>query len=335
VTADAPAPLVAVVGGGSWGTAFALLAAGRGAPVRLVCRTPAQAERVARDRVNPAYLPGVRLPESVEVTSMDAPGALAGAGLVVAAVPSRVVADVAAWAAPRMAPGAGVLSLTKGLDPRTGRRLSEVWGQAAPGVPFAMLSGPNHAEEVAEGQPAAGVVAGEPALSRRVQGLLNGAAFRVYVNDDLTGVELCAAAKNVVAIAAGMSDGLGFGDNAKAGLITRGLAEMTRLGRASGARDATFRGLAGMGDLVATCTSHHSRNRRAGELIAGGLRPHDVEARLGQVAEGLWTVDRLLELAARSGVELPISAEVAAAVAGKPVEACMRDLMSRAPAIEE
>jgi len=157
----------------------------------------------------------------------------------------------------------------------------------------------------------------------------------VYVNDDLVGVELCAAAKNVVAIAAGMSDGLGFGDNAKAALITRGLAEMTRLGQASGASAATFRGLAGMGDLVATCTSGHSRNRRAGELIATGMAARDVEGRLGQVAEGLWTVGRLLELAERAGVELPISAQVAAAVDGKPVEECMRDLMARAPAVEE
>jgi glycerol-3-phosphate dehydrogenase (NAD(P)+) len=326
---------VAVVGGGSWGTAFAQLAARRGADTRLVCRTAGQALRVGRDRVNPAYLPGVRLPDEVAVTSMDDPDALSGADLVVAAVPSRVVAEVAAWAAPRLAPGAGLLSLTKGLDPATGRRLSQVWAVAAPGVPFAMLSGPNHAEEVAEQQPAAAVVAGEPALARRVQALLNGPSFRVYVNDDLAGVELCAAAKNVVAIAAGMSDGLGFGDNAKAGLITRGLAEITRLGRAFGAGDATFRGLAGMGDLIATCTSQHSRNRRAGELIATGLRPAEVETRLGQVAEGLWTVDRLLELAAGAGVELPISEQVAAAVGGKPVEACMRDLMSRAPAVEE
>lgn len=331
-----PADRVAVLGGGSWGTAFAVLAARRGAAVRLVCRAPDQALRMARDRVNPAYLPGVRLPEGIEVTHMDDPGSVAGAGLVVAAVPSRSVAHVAAGLRGRLVAGAGVLSLTKGLDPTSGRRLSEVWAEAlGPEVPFALLSGPNHAEEVAEGQPTAAVVAGDPALARAVQALLNGSTFRVYVNDDLVGVELCAAAKNVVAIAAGMSDGLGFGDNAKAALITRGLAEMTRLGQASGARGATFRGLAGMGDLVATCTSHHSRNRRAGELIATGMPAADVEGRLGQVAEGLWTVRRLLELAERAGVELPISAEVAAAVDGKPVEECMRDLMARAPAVEE
>ncbi|HWH15424.1 MAG TPA: NAD(P)H-dependent glycerol-3-phosphate dehydrogenase [Miltoncostaeaceae bacterium] len=327
---------VAVVGGGSWGTVFACLAAGRGADVTLLCRSADQAAELARTRRNERYLPGLRLPERVRVATLSSVRGLADADLVVAAVPSRSVAAVAAELAPRMAPGAGVLSLTKGLDPADGRRLSEVWTDArGDGGGFCMLSGPNHAEEVAQGQPTAAVVAGDDALAVRVQALLTGEVFRVYTNADLLGVELCAAAKNVVAIAAGMSDGLGYGDNAKASLITRGLAEMTRLGRAAGARAATFRGLAGMGDLVATCTSRHSRNRRAGEMIAGGADPGEVEERLGQVAEGLWTVPRLLERAAGVGVELPICAEVAAAIDGKPVRRCIRDLMGRAPAAEE
>jgi len=333
----APTPIrsVAVLGGGSWGTAFALLCARHGVAVRLVCHTRAHAERVARDRVNPAYLPGVRIPDDIDVTAADDPRALAGVDLLVLAIPSRAVGEVAGAVAAAITPGTGVLSLTKGLDPATGRRLSELWHEAlGAATSFAVLSGPNHAEEVAEQQPTAAVVAGNHALGVRVQQLLSGPEFRVYLNDDLLGVELCAAAKNVIAIAAGMADGLGFGDNAKASLITRGLAEMTRLGHAYGARDATFRGLAGMGDLVGTCTSAHSRNRRVGELIATGLSSADAEARLGQVAEGLWTVARLLELADRVGVELPISREVAAAVAGKPVAECMRDLMARAPATE-
>jgi glycerol-3-phosphate dehydrogenase (NAD(P)+) len=326
---------VAVLGGGSWGTAFAMLCARHRAAVRLVCHTPVQAERVARDRVNPAYLPGVRLSDDIEVTSADDRQALVGVDLLVLAIPSRVVGEMADMVARAIVPGTAVLSLTKGLDPASGRRLSELWHQAlGAATPFAVLSGPNHAEEVAERQPTAAVVAGDPALGARVQRLLNGPDFRVYLNDDLVGVELCAAAKNVIAIAAGMADGLGFGDNAKASLITRGLAEMTRLGRAYGAHDATFRGLAGMGDLVGTCTSTHSRNRRVGELIASGLSSEEAEARIGQVAEGLWSVARLLELAERADVELPISREVAAAVAGKPVAECMRDLMARAPATE-
>jgi glycerol-3-phosphate dehydrogenase (NAD(P)+) len=335
MSARDPIRSAAVLGGGSWGTAFALLCARHGVVVRLVCHTRAHADRVARDRVNPAYLPGVRLSDDIDVTAADDPEALAQVDLLVLAIPSRAVGQVADTVARAITPGTGVLSLTKGLDPATGRRLSEVWREAlGTATPFAVLSGPNHAEEVAERQPTAAVVAGDPALGVRVQQLLNGPDFRVYLNDDLVGVELCAAAKNVIAIAAGMADGLGFGDNAKASLITRGLAEMTRLGRAYGAHDATFRGLAGMGDLVGTCTSAHSRNRRVGELIASGLSSADAEARLGQVAEGLWSVARLLELAERADVELPISREVAAAVAGKPVAECMRDLMARAPATE-
>jgi glycerol-3-phosphate dehydrogenase (NAD(P)+) len=327
---------VAVYGGGSWGTAFAVLCAQRGVRVRLVCHTAEQAASVARERANPAYLPGVRLPEAVEVVAADASDVLDDADLVVVAIPSRAVGTVVPALAATLPSGAAVLSLTKGLAPGSGRRISEIWRAALdPDVRFAVLSGPNHAEEVAEGQPTAAVVAGDRDLGLRVQSLLNGPGFRVYVSDDLIGVELCAAAKNVIAIAAGMSDGMGFGDNAKASLMTRGLAEMTRLGRACGAHDATFRGLAGMGDLVGTCTSGHSRNRHVGELIATGLSASQAEAQLGQVAEGLWTVARLLDLADTAGVELPISREVAAAVSGKPVADCMRDLMARAPAAEE
>lgn len=316
--------MVTVVGAGTWGRAAAHLLAQGGGLVRLVCRTAAQADALAAAPTG-----------RIQVRHLGDRDAVDGAGLVVLAVPSRATAEAAAWLVPRLPEGAGVLSLTKGLDPASGRRLSEAWGDALPpGTPFAMLSGPNHAEEVVANQPAAAVVAGEAALCERVQELFTGPRFRVYLNDDLAGVELCAAAKNVIAIAAGMSDGMGFGDNAKATLITRGLAEMTRLGLAHGARPATFQGLAGMGDLVATCTSAHSRNRNAGELIARGLPADRVEDRLGQVAEGLWTVHNLLRLADAAGVELPISAEVAHALAGKPVAGCLEALMARAPSAE-
>ncbi|MEW6582175.1 MAG: NAD(P)H-dependent glycerol-3-phosphate dehydrogenase [Actinomycetota bacterium] len=333
--ADVPDAIV-VVGGGSWGQAFASLAAGRGARTRLVCRTAAQAARLRDTRRDHRYLPGRVLPDAVEVTHLDADGQLDGADVAVLAVPSRATADTIAWLTPRVAAGTGLLSLTKGLDPATGRRLSETWGAALPGCPFAVLTGPNHAEEVAAGQPAAAVVAGDEGLCRSVQAVLNGPRFRVYLNGDLLGVELAAAAKNVIAVAAGMSDGMGFGDNAKASLITRGLAEMTRLGVACGAQEATYRGLAGMGDLIATCTSRHSRNRMAGELLVEGLAASEVEGRLGQVAEGLPTVRNLLRLAGRAGVELPISEQVAAAAFdGRPAAACLEALMNRAPAVEE
>ncbi len=327
---------VVVYGAGSWGTAFALLAANQGLRVTLACRTAMQAKAIGRDGENMRYLAGAALPATVTpVPASEAGAALERAAVVVVALPSRTIVSEATRIAAAMPPDAGLLSLTKGLEPSSGRMLSDVWREAlGPRRPYAMLSGPNHAEEVAQRQPSAAVVAGDDALCARLQALFSGDSFRLYTNPDLLGVELCAAAKNVVAIAAGMCDGVGFGDNAKASLITRGLAEMTRLGAAEGAASATFGGLAGMGDLVATCTSRHSRNRRAGELIAQGLAPHQVEQRLGQVAEGLWTVPRLLERAEGHGVELPICAEVAAAVAGKPVLECMGDLMTRAPSAE-
>lgn len=326
---------IAVVGGGSWGTAFACLAAETG-PTRLLMRDPGVAEDVARERRNPRYLPWLEIPPVVEVGAYSRPEALEGIELVVIAVPSRAAAEVAARIASWIPPGAGVLSLTKGLDPASGARMSQLWAAAlAPSTPFCVLSGPNHAEEIAEGQPTAAVVAGDADLAARVQRRLTSERFRPYVNEDVIGIELCGAAKNVIAIAAGMSEGLGFGDNTKASVITRGLAEMTRLGIACGAHSSTFRGLAGVGDLVATCTGRHSRNRRAGALMASGVSAARVETELGQVVEGIWTNESLLRMAEEVGVELPISAEVRQAIDGKPAARCLHDLMSRAPGAEE
>jgi glycerol-3-phosphate dehydrogenase (NAD(P)+) len=325
-----------VIGGGAWGCTFARVASLAGVQVTLACRTAAQAATLRETRHDRIHLGDVPLPDDVGVSHIGDTSALEGADVVVIALPSRAVASDGGALAARVPPGAGVLSLTKGLEPGTGRVLSVAWGDVlATGTPFAVLSGPNHAEEIALGQPAAAVVSGDPSLAARVQAAVSGPSFRVYVNDDLVGVELCGAAKNVIALAAGMSDGLGFGDNAKAALITRGLAEMTRLGAAAGAQDATFRGLAGMGDLIATCTSRHSRNRRAGEMIARGARADEVEQEIGQVVEGLATVRALLARAQRAGVELPISEQVAAAAFdGRPPADCLRYLMTRAPASE-
>ena len=327
---------MAVIGAGAWGATFARIAALAGMDVTLACHTAAQAAVLGETRRDARHLGDVPLPDAVRVTHVDDPTWLDGAQVVVIALPSRAVGDMAPVVAAALPAGAGVVSLTKGLEPGTGRLLSEVWADAlGPDVPFAVLSGPNHAEEIAAGQPAAAVVSGDLALAERVQAAVSGPAFRVYVNDDLAGVELCGAAKNVIALAAGMSDGLGFGDNAKAALITRGLAEMSRLGAHSGCSDATFRGLAGMGDLIATCTSRHSRNRRAGEMIATGTPADRVEAEIGQTVEGLATVRALLARATAVGVELPISEQVeAAAFQGRPPAECLRFLMARAPASE-
>ena len=327
---------VVVMGAGAWGCTFAQVAALAGSDVTLVCHTAAQAGTLGATRHDARHLGDIALPQSVHVTHVDDPAWADGATLAVIALPSRAISTEAPRIAAALPAGCGVLSLTKGLEPGTGRLLSAVWRDAlGPGVPFAVLSGPNHAEEIAAGQPAAAVVSGDLALAELVQATVSGPAFRVYVNGDLGGVELCGAAKNVIALAAGMSDGLGLGDNAKAALITRGLAEMSRLGASSGCNDATFRGLAGMGDLVATCTSRHSRNRRAGELIATGTPADQVEAVIGQTVEGLATVRSLLARAEGVGVELPISAQVAAAAfEGRSPAECLRALMSRAPASE-
>jgi glycerol-3-phosphate dehydrogenase (NAD(P)+) len=226
---------------------------------------------------------------------------------------------------------APVLSLTKGLDPETGERLSTL----VHGRPVAVLSGPNMAEEVLAGLPGATVIASEDAaFARRLQEAINSSVFRVYVNDDLIGVELCAAAKNVIALAAGAVDGLGLGDNAKTALVTRGLVEMARLGERLGASPETFSGLAGMGDLIVTCWHENGRNRRAGELIARGESREQALAEIGQTVEGLTTAPVLRDLARRLGIEMPITEGVCAVLEGRPILELAGDLMGRRPTDE-
>src|SRR4051794_39960893 len=315
---------VVVVGAGSWGTAFARLAAGRGHETTLACRDPEQARAIAETGRNPRGPTTATLDGVAAATIDDA--AVADADVVAVAVPSRAFAGVV-----RSLPGTSpVLSLTKGLDPETGRRLSTL----VEGRGVAVLSGPNFAEEIAAGLPAAAVVASEDAdLAGRLQHELNSMAFRVYVNQDVTGVELCAAAKNVIALAAGGVDGLALGDNAKAALITRGLAEMARLGEACGGRTETFSGLAGMGDLMVTCWSRQGRNRRAGELIAQGATPDEAAAEIGTV-EGLTTAPVLRELSHRVGIELPITEGVCHVLDGQDLHDLAAKLMGRQPTRE-
>jgi glycerol-3-phosphate dehydrogenase (NAD(P)+) len=314
-----------VVGGGSWGTAFAALLRDRGHEVALACRDATQAAAISDTGRNPRYLREVDL-EGVDARPLaEAP--IAEADALALAVPSRVFGEVAA-ALPGDAP---LLSLTKGLDPATGERLSTL----VRGRPVAVLSGPNMAEEVVAGLPTATVVASEDEeLALRLQEALNSTAFRVYVNRDVPGVELCAAAKNVIALAAGGVDGLGLGDNAKAALITRGLAEMTRLGEAAGADPDTFSGLAGMGDLIVTCWHPSGRNRRAGELIARGRSVEQAAAEIGQVVEGLTTAPVLRDLSHRLGIELPITEGVCQVVDGVDLFELLGNLMRRRPTEE-
>jgi glycerol-3-phosphate dehydrogenase (NAD(P)+) len=313
-----------VAGAGSWGTAFTCLLLDRGHDVVLACRSPEQAEAIARMGWNPRYLQGVDLSAVESIALADAPGDVEVA---VAAVPSPAFAEVVE-ALPGDVP---VLSLAKGLDPETGERLStRVRGRSV-----AVLAGPNFAQEIAERLPTAAVIASEDGfLAGQLQHALNSSLFRAYVNPDLVGVELCAAAKNVIALAAGGVDGLRLGDNAKASLIARGLAEMTRLGEAAGARAETFAGLAGIGDLVGTCWSRQGRNRHAGELIAQGLTPDQAVAEIGQTVEGITTAPILRDLSHRLGVELPITEGVCAVLAGQSITELAAGLMGRAPTEE-
>jgi glycerol-3-phosphate dehydrogenase (NAD(P)+) len=324
-------PRVAVIGAGAWGTTLAALIA-RVEPVSLICHSSETAAAINVDHRNERRLPGIELPPGIEA-SADI-GDIAGASeLVIFAVPSRHLREIAAAAAPHLSPDADVLSVVKGLEAGTFLRMTELIAQSGGVAPerLAALSGPNLALEIARGLPASAVVAAEdPELAQRITRRLGRREFRLYVNRDVLGVELCGALKNIVAISAGAADALGFGDNGKAGLLTRGLAEMTRVGIAAGANPLTFAGLAGLGDLVATCGSSLSRNHRLGEELATGRRWADIEADLPGVAEGAYTVDAALGYAATLGVEMPIAREVHNALfGGKSVLRCLIDLLSR------
>ena len=301
---------IGVLGAGAWGTTLAVHLADAQRPITLWAHSGEAAERLAHERENRRYLPGVPFPPNVRIAT-DVAYLAEPHRLFVVAVPSEHLRATLASLAATLYPGVPVLSVVKGIEDGTWSRMSEVVAQELPGRPVAVLSGPNLAREIAAGKPAGTVVASEDAaLASEVAVLLTRDRFRVYTNPDVIGVELGGALKNVVALAAGMVDGLGFGDSAKAGIITRGLAEITRLGMAAGANPMTFSGLAGVGDLIATCMSPLSRNRRAGELLAGGLPWTDVAARLTGVAEGVATVAGALGLARQHDVELPIAEQV-------------------------
>ncbi|HYJ33068.1 MAG TPA: NAD(P)H-dependent glycerol-3-phosphate dehydrogenase [Candidatus Binatia bacterium] len=327
---------VAVIGGGGWGTALAALLVKNGHAVRLWVYEADLAERMRRDRRNDLFLPGVAIPEAVAITS-DLAEAATGCATVLFATPShalratatRLAAEKTALAAARLA-----VIATKGLEQDTHRRMSEVAQETLPaplGSDPVVLAGPSHAEEVARGIPTAVVAAcRDHARAASVQEAFSSETFRVYTNDDVLGVEIAVALKNVVAIAAGISDGLGFGDSTKGALLTRGLAEIARLGEALGARPETFSGLAGMGDLIATATSRHSRNRRLGEAVGRGATLAEALAASPMVAEGVGTAQAAVDLAARLGIELPIAEQVRAILyEGKSARSAMRELLTR------
>ena len=324
-----------MLGAGSWGTTLAAMLGARVATV-LWSRRPELADQLGRERRNPDYVGNLRLPGAVSVTA-ELEAAVTGADLVVVAVPSHGFRAVLAAAAPHVRAAVPVLSVTKGVEQGTLKRMTEVVGEVLPGHPRAVLTGPNLAEEVGLGHPTASVVAavGEGAhdddgLAAELQQLCSTDTFRVYTNPDLVGCELAGSVKNVMAIASGIGDGMGFGDNTRAAVITRGLAELTRLGVALGGQPLTFAGLAGMGDLVATCMSRRSRNRWVGDQLGRGRTIADITGQTRMVAEGVRTSQAVVELAARAGVDTPIACEVVAVVhEGKPAREALASLMAR------
>jgi glycerol-3-phosphate dehydrogenase (NAD(P)+) len=326
---------VAVLGAGGWGTALAILAASNGRDVRLWARREEFAAELAAKRVNSLYLAGVRIPDEVRVTG-DLGETMEGAGLVIIAAPSHGFRDIVRRAACVMRSEdvrrAVFVSAAKGLETGSRERMSRVLAQEAPDCAgVAVVSGPNFALEVARGLPAATVIAStDRAAGEAVQDVLMGPAFRAYTSPDVIGVEIAGALKNVYAIATGLADGLGLGQNARAAVMTRGLAEMTRLGVALGAHPLTFAGLAGVGDLLLTCTGDLSRNRRAGLAIGRGERPSDHLAATPMAVEGVRTAAVARDLSAQFGVDMPIVEQVYAILfAGKPAADAVRDLMVR------
>ncbi|MFM2077995.1 MAG: NAD(P)H-dependent glycerol-3-phosphate dehydrogenase [Actinomycetota bacterium] len=320
---------VGVVGAGSWGTTVAALAAVN-TPTVLWARRPELAEQINREHVNGDYLPTFTLPEQLRATS-SLEEAVVGADVLVMAVPSHGYRDIAAEASRYLRPWVPVVSLTKGLERASRKRMSEVTRDEMPGHPVAVLTGPNLAKEILAGQPAASVVAIDDLdIAAELQRIFSRPSLRIYTNSDVVGCEVGGVVKNVIAIAAGMAEGMGFGDNSRATLITRGLAEMTRLGVAMGGQPATFAGLAGMGDLIATCSSKQSRNTMVGLQLGEGRLIGDVLASMNMVAEGVKSSPSVLDLARRHGVEMPITEQmVAVCHQGRPARDALAALMQR------
>ena len=323
---------VTVIGDGGWGTALAMVLQKNGFDSWVWGPFPAYLDEIRAAHENRKFLPGVTLPETIHWTS-DHAEAVRDSSLVVVATPSHFFKPVLTSFAALIPSDVPVVSVTKGFDEESGHLMTELAQEILGRPSVAALSGPSHAEEVARNVPTAVVVASrDPAERTALQSIFSNAVFRVYTSDDVLGVQLGGAVKNVIAIAVGACDGLGFGDNTKAALITRGLAEITRLGLAMGARLDTFAGLSGMGDLIVTCGSRHSRNRSVGERLGRGENIEQIRASMEQVAEGVWNCVPARMLAQKHRIEMPITEAVYALIyEGKSCARAVRDLLERAP----
>ena len=321
---------VTVIGSGSWGTALAVMLAEHGHEVTIWSRRQEAVDELVERRTNERYLPGVKIPAEIGATT-DRAEAVAAAEIVILAVPSRAVRQTAKDFAPYFKKEQILVNVAKGLEEGSLLRLYEVIRECVPECEVCVLSGPSHAEEVARNLPSACLIASEKEeTAKLVQREFMNPRFRLYTNTDMIGVEMGAALKNIMALAAGMSDGLGFGDNTKAALMTRGMAEMQRLGMAMGGKAETFSGLSGIGDLIVTCTSMHSRNRRAGILLGQGKSLAETLETVQMVVEGVNTVQAACHMAEKYGVSMPITQAINAVLFhGKNVEDAVLELMTR------
>jgi glycerol-3-phosphate dehydrogenase (NAD(P)+) len=306
---------VGLLGGGSWGTTVAALVS-RNAPVTLWARNPDTVEEINTLHTNSTYLPGAKLPDKVKASN-DIAETVSGADVVIMGIPSQNFRSVLEEVKQHIRPWVPVISLTKGLELETRKRMTEIITEVLPGHPVGVLTGPNLAREIMAGQAAASVIAMEDdIIVRELQSIFKSGLFRVYTNNDVIGCELGGVLKNIIAIAVGMGDGQGAGDNTRSALITRGLAEVTRLGVAMGGRAETFAGLAGMGDMIATCTSPQSRNRHVGVELGKGRKMQEIIDEMVMVAEGAKSAPAVMALAEKYGVEMPIAADVYRVVTG-------------------
>ena len=333
---EADALRVSVLGAGSWGTAMAMLMA-KGMPTTLWARNVALAEEINTHHTNQRYCADIALPESLKACA-DIGAAVAQADIVLVAVPCAGFRKVLQAAAPNIAPHVPIISLSKGLEQKTGLRMTEIIGEVLPNHPRGVLTGPNLAREVIQDYATACVLAmKDDGLAESLAEVFQSRRFRVYTNNDLVGCEISGALKNVIAVACGMADGMQAGDNMRAALITRGLAEVTRLGVAMGGQEKSFAGLAGMGDLIATCTSMKSRNYQVGIRLGQGRSLEEIMGEMHMVAEGVHTSKMMLEMGQRCGVDLPIAKQVHLVLSGrmKPYQAFMGYLRFRPPASEK
>lgn len=308
---------VGVIGAGSWGTALAITLSGKGHQVKIWDVNPEHLQELETNRENVRYLPDIKFNDNLQIAK-SVEDAITGADMVLFSAPAQFFRGALDNAMPYLKPEMILVNVAKGIEQKTLKRMSEIAAEKLPDAKYVVLSGPSHAEEVGRQMPTTVAVASKDLkLAEEVQEIFMTERFRVYTTEDVVGVELGGSLKNIIALGAGISDGMGFGDNAKAALMTRGLAETKRLGVKLGADPATFAGLTGVGDLIVTCTSMHSRNRRCGIMIGEGMDPKEATAKVGMVVEGMFTTESAYDLAVREGVDMPITTALYNVINGK------------------